>query len=196
MILELKEAKLILQQRYETVETDIDISDLLLRESNLTADQLRAVDDALGVELPDSFQRIVMQYDFGNVSLGAVFFGDGNHTGNYPGWLIENNTNRKEYYWWGNGERPPDYIEIAGTDGYVIFLDRATENICAFLRDEDFGKAEQIAQDFELFVRGAATIYCAIELPQERIDFIEKIKRAVGCVSATEFWVEMTGGVA
>ncbi len=196
MILELAEAKLKLEQRFAILEKGIDISDLLLRESRMTISQLKSVEYSLGIELPDSFKRVNIKYDFGNLSLGAIFFGNGPKGDNYGVWLIEKNVGTQEYPWWGKGEQPNNKIKIAGTDAYAILLDIDTGAVLAFLRDEDWHKNEQIAQNFELFVRGAITIYCEEDSIQDKVDYANKIKNAVGCTSATKFWKDLTQGFA
>lgn len=90
------------------------------------------------------------------MTLGGIWFGSKE---NFIEYILKYNAENQSYPWWGDGDRPRNYLLIAQSDGYLILLNTQTEEVLAFLRSESFDKAQLIANKFDLFFRAAATIY-------------------------------------
>jgi len=69
----------------EFAKLEPEISGYRLRKPGLSMSQLQDVETALETNLPDSFKRMVRAYDFGDLTVGGVFFGQ---TGNYGKFLL------------------------------------------------------------------------------------------------------------
>jgi hypothetical protein len=129
----------------------------------------------IGVDLPNSFSDIVLNYDFGRFTLGFVAFG---HSGDYFSQLAEWNGEN----WWGAGQRPGHLVIVGAGDPFAILLDVSTEAITAIDDDRNWQRALPVASDFELFLRGMGTMmFC-----EDRAKILAPLTKAVGGEEA--FW--------
>jgi SMI1-KNR4 cell-wall len=179
--------------------TPIDLregsTDLLLKESNLDIESVEKVEAILKVKFPDSFKQTILQYDFGDLALGGVWFG---RKANYAEYLIKENTCHTKdkkigsYFatWWGGGERPSNYLSIADSDGYIILLNIETGKIMACDRTESYQEAKLIASDLRIFLQAIATVYIRLMTDKNK-DLLIDIPRVVGSVADNEFWEEI-----
>ncbi|SRR5258705_149743 len=188
MLFELTDIKRRLDE--QPVPQGLDLPGLRLQASKTTEQELNSLETALTCRFPQSFRQLVLQYDFGDLTLGGVVFGT---TGDYGSYLRQNNLN-SDFPWWRQGKRPP-YIVVAGTDGYEILISLTTGEICAFLRTEEWTNNQRIAKDFELFVRGSGTVYLARKTAGDKRDFGIKVSREVGGITDYPFWPELALGI-
>jgi SMI1-KNR4 cell-wall len=165
-----------------------DLSDVLLKLSELNTEMIEKVNVILGVDLPNSFVEVIAQYDCGDLTLGDVSFG---YHENYVEYLIDNNINNERMLgWWGSGMRPPKYLLIAGSDGYVILLDIDTGEIVAYPRTQSYHQSEVIASDFSIFLRAVATVYLQLR-SEENKELLLNIPQLTGSASNSSFWREI-----
>ena len=176
-------------------DIQLELSDLKLKNSNLSSDSLSQVESKLKISLPNIFKKMTIKYDFGDLTLGEVWFGS---KVNYAEYLIKLNARqikdqeKKIYFvsWWGADERPKNYIMIGASDGYIVLLNTATEEILAYSRTESHESAEVVASDFENFVRAIATVYILVQ--NEVVDkTLTKIPSVIGSNINNGFWREI-----
>ncbi|RLC75219.1 MAG: hypothetical protein DRJ03_22665 [Chloroflexi bacterium] len=186
-LLSLGEIQRLLLKQYEAFNREI--AELNMKNSSLSDDDLVA---ALNIQLPESFKELILLYDFGELNIGGVFFGQ---KGDYVEFLKSSNEPGVDPAWWGQGSRPQDRLMIAGTDGYVILLNIADGSIAAYLRTEDYTANKRIADDFERLVRGAGTIYFARKTSEDKRALGEEIARKCGTDVRVKFWEELAQGI-
>jgi hypothetical protein len=172
------------------IELREDLSEITLKQPGLSFDKITHLKNIFKTNIPESFLKIIQQYDFGDLTLGDVGFGSEE---NYTEFLIKWNTriNSYGYYWWGTGERPFNYLSIANSDGFMILLDTETEKILAYDRTESYQESKTIAANFSLFVRAAATIYINSRTIRNK-DLLIDIPALIGSdKEGLDFWEEM-----
>lgn len=180
-----------MKQFFLEIPTEIrsDLSDLIIKQSNIDIETLKQVEAILKTKLPESFQQIILQYDCGDLTLGGVWFGNKE---NYAEYLVKNNIKQETVLrWWGIGERPYNYLLIAGSDGYVILLNTETAQIMAYARWQSYQDSKLIASDFTIFFQAAATIYIRNRTGDNSKDILMKISEIVGSTTDSEFWHEI-----
>jgi hypothetical protein len=96
-----------------------------------------------------------------------------------------------QFPWWGRGERPKGYLQVASSDGYLILLNTQTEKISAFLCSESYDKAKSIAHTFDLFLRTVSTIYIHRRISNTREFTNEIAKSLVSSNYDSAFWHEI-----
>lgn len=175
----------------EFAKLEPEISGYRLRKPGLSMSQLQDVETALETNLPDSFKRMVRAYDFGDLTVGGVFFGQ---TGIYAKFLLEQNGGHREHPWWGAAARPERYLMIAGSDGYVILLHSDDGKISAYLRAGRWSENAVISADFEVFLRACGTVYLKRPQTRDRAEFVESIVRSAGGATESKFWTELIVG--
>ena len=152
---------------------------------------LNEVEARLEIRLPTSFREIILQYDFGNLTLGRIWFGKDE---NYTQFLIESNADEQQNFtWWGSGRRPINHLLVAGSDSYLILLNISTGETSAFLRSQSWEKFKIVASSFDIFSRAAATVFLQTRKDYE---FSANLFRAVGCSNNCSFWREIIDGIA
>jgi len=160
-ILSLKEIEQRLNEQYR--DAPPELAYLRLRPSNLVAVDFTSLERKLEVRFPKTFSDLVREYNFGDLALGGVFFGN---TERYDDFLLSIN-GTPDIPWWGSGVRPFHWLLVAGTDGFVILLNVTSGQVFAYSRHSDWRSREFIACDFELFVRGAGTLALAQNVSDE-----------------------------
>ncbi len=175
----------------EFAKLEPEISGYRLCKPGLSTSQLQDVESALETNLPDSFKRMVRAYDFGDLTVGGVFFGQ---TGNYAKFLLDQNGQHREYPWWESGARPKQLLMIAGSDGYVILLSCDDGKISAYLRAGRWSENAVISADFESFLRACGTVYLKRPQTKDRAGFVESIMQSAGGARESKFWTELIGG--
>ena len=172
-----------------------ELSDLKLKQSTLSEDNLFKVESVLQISLPNTFRQLILKYDFGDLTLGGVWFGNKE---NYDKYLIKVNTDRvkdkqrKIYFssWWGADKRPENCIMVGASDGYVVLLNTATEEILSYPRIKSYKSVKVIASNFKDFVRAVATVYVLI---QNKVDeqILTEIPLMIGSNIDNCFWREI-----
>ena len=136
---------------------DLDFDDIRLKEPGLGSAEIERCEEGLTVRFPPDFRRFIARFDVGSLTIGAVSFC---HTGDVVREVTDKNTRDPlGCAWWGNGERPPSLLMIAGTDPYTIVLDTGSNEVHSL--DPELGISEMrvIASDFDLFLRGIGTVF-------------------------------------
>ena len=184
-----------LDKLFSEIPDDIqpELSDLKLKDSNLSADNLSQIESSLRINLPNIFKKTILKYDFGDLTLGDVWFGSKE---NYAEYLIKVNTHQikeKEVCfasWWGSDERPENYIMVAESDGFIVLLDTETEKILGYPRTKSYEFSEVLASNFENFVRAIATVYISVQNETTDKTLIE-IPSMLGSSINNSFWREI-----
>lgn len=123
MLLEFPEIQKKLEKLFDNIPEDIkpDCTDLCLKSLDSSFSILDEVETRLEVRLPNSFRETILHYDFGNLTLGGIWFGVGKDK-NYAHVLVESNDDEEQnFMWWGNGRRPKNYVMIASSDGSILW---------------------------------------------------------------------------
>ena len=165
-----------------------NLSQLLLKKSNLESHVLEETEVLLGVKLPESLKQMILEYDFGDLTLGAVWFG---RKETYLEYLVKYNTYRKGFLnWWGSIDRPTNLLVVADSDGYVVLINTDSGKIVAFDRNESYNKTQVVANDFKLFFQGIATIDIRYRNGRDK-ELIYNIPLVVGSFNENKFWQEI-----
>lgn len=165
-----------------------------LRPSTLRPEDLEKVESELGVRFPMSFRQGVLRWDFGDLSLGNVWFGS---DGDYLGMLRrENVSDPSAPRWWGSGERPSSTLLIGATDGYLVLLNLVSGSALAMPRSKSIEAANQVAADIELLIRGLGTIFLGREESSNPRQLASEIAAAVDGSAGSAFWTDLALGVS
>ena len=165
-----------------------------LRPSVLRPEDLERVESELGVRLPMSFRQGLLRWDFGDLSLGNVWFGS---DGDFLGMLRrENVSDPSAPRWWGSGERPSSALLIGATDGYLVLLDLVSGSALAMPRSESIEAATQVAADLELLIRGLGTLFLGREGSSDPRQLASEIAAAVDGSAGSAFWTDLALGVS
>ncbi|WOO42625.1 SMI1/KNR4 family protein [Rubellicoccus peritrichatus] len=189
-LLSLNEVQERLLEQYEML--DGEIPELNMNDSSIEQWQLDALSEDLGSSLPREFSESLLKYDFGELNVGGIFFGQ---TGDYIDFLKQSNLGSEPSCWWGNGERPSSVIMIGGTDGYVLLLDCSNGEIDAFRRGEDYTSKKLIAANFELLVRGAGTVHFGRKKADDKASFGNNVSSLCNAENEITFWSELAQGI-
>ena len=166
-----------------------ELAGLTLQDSNLTSQDLNALETALGLKLPTALRKLIGTYNFGNLSFAGVFFGNSKR---YDQFLLKMNEN-PEYPWWGHGVRPAGHLLVAGTDGYVLIVE-PDGSISAYLRDEDWSHRGRVATDFELVLRACGTLFFE-KSPRNPLVIAKEIAELAGGDPNASFWPDRIEGL-
>lgn len=161
--------------------SEFDLQDLRLRGPGLRSSDFDRIEEVLRCKLPASYREIASAVNFGYFTLGSVQFGSGRYS--QADALIAHNS---PPLWWGDGERPANFISIGGGDPFVILLRLSNGSILAFDSDLSWKTASVVASDIALFLRGLATAYF-LRKEKPASSSAEALNRAVGGESS-EFW--------
>ena len=165
-----------------------NLSQLLLKKSNLKSQSLEETEVLLGVTLPESLRSMILEYDFGDLTLGGVWFG---RKETYLEYLVKYNTYREGFLnWWDDTDRPTNLLVVADSDGYVILVNTGTGQIVAFDRNESYDKIQVVASNFKLFFQGVATMDIRYQNSEDK-ELMYDIPLAVGSSNENEFWQQM-----
>ncbi|MCP4527457.1 MAG: SMI1/KNR4 family protein [Aestuariibacter sp.] len=186
-LLSLDEMQRRLLEQYEAF--DREIAELNMKDSSLSESDLIT---ALNIQLPESFKKLILKYDFGELNIGGVFWGQ---KGNYIEFLKSSNMPGASPAWWGQGVRPQNHLMIAGTDGYVLLLDILNGNIVAYLRTENWTENRRIADTFKQLVCGAGTIHFNRRICKDKKALGKKVARKCGVDVYIKFWEELAQGI-
>lgn len=189
MLLDFAEIQAQLDKQFSEIPIDVqaELSDLRLRQSTSSFNQWNKLENQMNLSFPDSFKQVVLKYDFGNLTLGGVWFGQGE---SYEAFLLQNNLDKPENPWWGSGERPSHYLWIAASEGYIILLDLETEQILAYARSQHWKTSQVVAKNFDVFVRAVGTIFLSRDV-QDQQKIACEICTAVGCSTNSQFWSDL-----
>jgi hypothetical protein len=187
-ILSLKEIEQGLNEQYR--DAPPELAYLRLRPSNLVAVDFTSLERKLEVRFPKPFSDLIREYNFGDLALGGVFFGN---TERYDDFLLRVN-GKPEFPWWGSGVRPLNWLLVAGTDGFVILLDVTSGQVFAFSRASDWRTRELIACDFERFVRGAGTLVLVQKISDETT-LHKQLCQFCGVDEGSRFWLTRLQGI-
>jgi hypothetical protein len=144
-------------------------------------DALRQVQERLNVEFPEAFRRVISQFDLGDLAIGPVSFCG---SGNYLAELVELN---EQVRWWGLGGRPAERLMVANSDPYAILLNVTNGRVIAFDREGDWLQGTDIAEDFELFVRGIGSVMLLRAQVLDKESLGREVASQVGAQDK-EFW--------
>jgi hypothetical protein len=186
-LLEIREIEQNLTSRFK--EAPFDLTGIRMEPSVLHVQDVIAIERRFRVKLPESFKNLILKYEFGTFALGGIFFGN---VRRYDDFLLKMNLT-PEHPWWGKGERPSNWLLVAGTDGYVVLLEVDTGTLSAYLRDESWEQSQQIAADFELFIRASGTAFLTQDISDTQMFAIALIKEAGGS-EASNFWLNRIKG--
>jgi hypothetical protein len=165
-----------------------------LRPSTLRPEDLDDAERELGVRFPVSFRQGLLQWDFGDLSLGNVWFGS---DGDYLGMLRQQNVSDPSVpRWWGDGDRPSATLLIGATDGYLVLLDLVSGSALAMPRSKSIESANQVAANLELLIRGLGTLCLAREGSSDRRQLASEIAAAVDGSAGSAFWTDLSLGVS
>lgn len=192
MLYEINEIKDRLYTQCEAL--NFEIPELEMKKSSLLEADILGMETILDCALNLSFRKLIFKYDFGNLNLGGVFFGQ---TGDYLSFLKKSNLLDDYGSWWGIGKRPKNHLMIAGTDGYVLWQDQFTGKVYVFLRSESHEASSQIALDFTLLVRAAGTIFFERRKTEDPGNLGINIANECGAVDngGKQFWKELALGI-
>ena len=170
-----------------------EFSNLSLNSSNLSSSDICQIENFLETTLPSIFTATILKYDFGDSSIGNVWFG---RLAKYSSWLMSRNSLELPFCWWGEGNRPTNIIKIAETDGYILLLETQSEEILSFRRSGEWKNSEVVAKDFELFVRLAGTAYLNYDIPATEVELLEfKSVLGIGNIELPIFWADLLSGI-
>ncbi|EOI3579099.1 hypothetical protein ACMS05_004226 [Cronobacter turicensis] len=94
--------------------------------------------------------------------------------------MIELNKNNDSNHWWVGNKRPEGVIVIAISDPYGILLNNNDHKVCGITGEACQYQENEISKTFELFVRGAGTLFLKEGTASE-------VAVAVGAVNQ-DFW--------
>jgi hypothetical protein len=168
------------------------IPELNMKASMLTGIELDELGVGLDVRLSESFRKVLLLYDFGELNVGNVWFGQ---RGDYIEFLEFSNGPDVFPPWWSQGIRPKDRILVAATDGYIILLNTADGGVAAYLRSEDWSANRRIADTFELLVRGAGTVYFGRQETDDQRALGKEVAMLCGADTSSRFWQDLAQGI-
>lgn len=175
MLLTVSDIEKKLHEKFNPFQGEMD--DLILKKRNSPPDNLAKLESELNIKICDDFLSFVNTYDLDNFSLGNVAFGSGE---NYINILIELNKNNVFNQWWVGNKRPEGVIVITISDPYGILLNNNDHKVYGITGESCQYQENEISKTFELFVRGAGTLFLKEGTASE-------VAVAVGAVNQ-DFW--------
>lgn len=143
----------------------------------------------LGITFPSAFVALTTQFDFGQLTIGPVAFGN---RGDYFAWLVDTNQNdlQNDLAWWSGANRPEGLVMIANSDPFAIVLDTTSAKVLAFSHGSDSAnKNFTIAEGFDHFVRGVGTAMLERNPDGGNEDLARNIASSVGVDKNNRFWL-------
>lgn len=133
---------------------------------------------------------MLLRYDLGDLSLGAVFFGNGT---DYLDQLLLWNS-ASENSWWSFDSRPSNLLMIGGSDGYCILWESTSDSVLTFRRSEAWDQSTVGAASFELFFRAAGTVFLSPSIANPS-SFASALAGEIGASRNCQFWSDAVNGL-
>ena len=154
-----------------------------------TAQALKNAQEALGINFPAKFTKLLSKFDLGNFEICNVKFGS---RGDYASELVRlNSVDEFGGKWWSGKARPLNLIVFAVGDPWIFLLDCTSGAVYAWLFGDEELCSRCIASDFEKFFIALASTYIA-RLNDEAMPSTEQILKFVQADGrALLFWQEM-----
>ena len=162
---------------------------LLQNDIKATAQALKNAQEALGINFPAKFTKLLSKFDLGNFEICNVKFGS---RGDYASEIVRLNI-VDEYggKWWSGEARPLNLIAFAVGDPWIFLLDCTSGAVYAWLFGDEELCGRCIASDFEKFFIALASTYIA-RLNDKTMPLAEQILKFVKAgEKALPFWQEM-----
>ena len=162
---------------------------LLQNDVKATAQALKNAQEALGINFPAKFTKLLSKFDLGNFEICNVKFGS---KGDYVSELVRlNSVDEFGGKWWSGEERPANLIVFAVGDPWIFLLDCASGAVYAWLLGDEELCSRRVASDFEKFFIVLASTYIA-RLNDEAMPSVQQILNFVQADdTALDFWQEM-----
>ncbi len=169
-----------LNQEFMDVDPEM-IEDLLLRPNDGADSDLIELKKGLNINaLPEDFERLICQYDFGNFSIQNIQFG---YEDSYFERLKE--LNNQEQYWYSDA-KAAGVIVIGNGDPFTVLLHLKEKSIYAISAEIPFSQKIKIANSFTHFIEGMGTAFMAKRKNREK-EFLELAAREFG-IDSLQFW--------
>lgn len=162
---------------------------LLQNDVKATTQALKNAQEALGVNFPAKFIKLLSKFDLGNFEICNVKFGS---RGDYASEIARLNS-IDEYggKWWQGEARPLNLIVFAVGDPWIFLLDCTSGAVYAWLLGDEELCSRCVASDFEKFFIALASTYIA-RLNDKTMPLAEQILKFVKAdEKALPFWQEM-----
>ena len=162
---------------------------LLQNDVKATAQALKNAQEALGINFPAKFTKLISKFDLGNFEICNVKFGS---RGDYASEIARLNS-IDEYggKWWQGEARPLNLIVFAVGDPWIFLLDCTSGTVYAWLLGDEELCSRCVASDFEKFFIALASTYIA-RLNDKTMPLAEQILKFVKAdEKALPFWQEM-----
>ena len=162
---------------------------LLQNDVKATAQALKNAQEALGINFPAKFTKLLSKFDLGNFEICNVKFGS---KGDYASEIVRlNSVDEYGGKWWQGEARPLNLIVFAAGDPWIFLLDCTSGAVYAWLLDDEEICSRCIASDFEKFFIALASIDIA-RLKDKAMPLAEQILKFVKAdEKALPFWQEM-----
>ena len=162
---------------------------LLQNDVKTTAQALKNTQEALGVNFPAKFIKLLSKFDLGNFEICNVKFGS---RGGYASEIVRlNSVDEFGGKWWSGKARPLNLIVFAVDDPWIFLFDCTSGAVYAWLFGDEELCSRCIASDFEKFFIALASIDIA-RLNNEVMPSTEQILKFVKAdEKALPFWQEM-----
>lgn len=150
---------------------------------------LKTAQEALGINFPAKFTKLLSKFDLGNFEICNVKFGS---KGDYVSELVRlNSVDEFGGKWWNGETRPLNLIVFAVGDPWIFLLDCTSGAVYAWLFGDEELCGRCIASDFEKFFIALASIDI-VRLNEETLPSTEQILNFVQADdTARPFWQEM-----
>ena len=162
---------------------------LFQNDVKATAQALKNAQEALGVNFPTKFTKLLSKFDLGNFEICNIKFGS---RGDYASELVRlNSVDEFGGKWWNGETRPLNLIVFAVGDPWIFLLDCTSGAVYAWLFGDEELCGRCIASDFEKFFIALASTYIA-RLNDKTMPLAEQILKFVKAgEKALPFWQEM-----
>ena len=162
---------------------------LLQNDVKATTQALKNSQEALGVNFPAKFTKLLSKFDLGNFEICNVSFGS---RGDYESELVRlNSVDEFGGKWWQGEARPANLIVFAVGDPWIFLLDCTSGAVYAWLLGDKELCSRRVASDFEKFFIALASTYIA-RLNDEAMPSAQQILNFVQTDNtALDFWQEI-----
>jgi len=162
---------------------------LLQNDVKATAQALKNAQEALGINFPAKFTKLLSKFDLGNFEICNVKFGS---KGDYVSELVRlNSVDEFGGKWWNGETRPLNLIVFAVGDPWIFLLDCTSGAVYAWLFGDEELCGRCIASDFEKFFIALASTYIT-RLNDEAMPSAKQILNFVQADdTALDFWQKM-----
>ena len=162
---------------------------LLQNDVKATIQALKNAQEALGVNFPAKFIKLLSKFDLGNFEICNVKFGS---RGDYASEIARlNSVDEYGGKWWSGETRPLNLIVFAVGDPWIFLLNCTSGAVHAWLLGNKKLCSRRVASDFEKFFIALASIDIA-RLNDEAMPLAEQILKFVKAdEKALPFWQEI-----